>query len=232
MQSATESRQSLTHPALFARIAPLFFRCLMLAGGVLGFLVIADMLRRQQDTIVSSATMTSHLDDAGRLRPLSDVVALTQTLKLVTVVVDARVQAVVRDDSWRGSAAATVEAPVQYIYGIDLSKLQSECFSLDNNRGCYGITLPPPARIAVDVDGSHPISETVDVGGTRFRTRAGEYCLGLARKKVYDQARQNTLSQEQMQDIRQKTRTQVEDLVRRFVGPNATVKVRFGDQYE
>jgi hypothetical protein len=96
--------------------------------------------------------------------------------------------------------------------------------------GMYEITIPHPTRIAAEVDGSHPVEEVVEVTGARFRSRAGEYYLGLARKEIYDEARKNALPQETMDEVYSKTREQVETLVHRFVGPSAQVRVKFKEQ--
>lgn len=196
------------------------------AGGAL-FAVLAFFLHSQQSEVVSTASVSGQLDDEGRLRPLADVIATTRALKLVTVTIDSRVRTQVRDEQWRGTASAVVEAPVRYVYGVDLSRLAPDAFHVGKLLGIYEIRIPHPIRIATEVDGTHPVEEIVEVTGTRFRSRAGEYYLGLARKELYEQARKNALPKETMDDIETKTREQVEDLVRRFVGPSAEVRVKF-----
>jgi hypothetical protein len=191
-------------------------------GGLI-FGALAFVLHSQQDAVVSARSMAEQLDETGQLRPLADVIATTRSLKLVTVTVDSRVRTRVRDERWHGTASAVVEAPVKYVYGVDLSGLQPEAFRVGRILGMYEIEIPRPGRIAVEVDGSHPVEEIVEVSGARLRSRAGEFYLGMARKEIYEQARKNALPPETMKEIETTTREQVEDLVRRFVGPQAQV---------
>ena len=196
------------------------------AGGAL-FAALALLLYSQQNELLSTTSVASQLDDQGKLRPLAEVIETTRALKLVTVTIDSRVRTHVRDEQWRGTASAVVEAPVRYVYGVDLSELAPDAFRVGKLLGIYEILIPRPIRIATEVDGTHPVEEIVEVTGTRFRSRAGEYYLGLARKAIYEQAKKNALPKETMADIETKTREQVENLVRKFVGPSADVRVSF-----
>jgi len=196
------------------------------AGGAL-FAALAVLLHSQQSELLSTTSVASQLDDRGKLRPLAEVIETTRALKLVTVTIDSRVRTHVRDEQWRGTASAVVEAPVRYVYGVDLSELAPDAFRIGKLLGIYEILIPRPIRIATEVDGTHPVEEIVEVTGTRFRSRAGEYYLGLARKEIYEQAKKNALPKETMDEIETKTREQVENLVRKFVGPSADVRVTF-----
>lgn len=200
-----------------------------LLGGTL-FAGLAVLLHTQQQEILSTTQVAAGLDGEGKLRPLAEVVETTRALKLVTLTVDSRVRTKVRDERWRGTASAVVEAPVRYVYGVDLAGLDPDAIRLGKVLGIYEITIPHPMRIATEVDGSHPVEEVVEVSGTRFKSRAGEYYLGLARKEIYDEARKSTLPREILEEIDTKTREQVETLIRRFVGPSAEVRVRFKNQ--
>src|SRR5579872_6194373 len=194
----------------------------LLLGGAL-FAGLAMLLKDQQGEILSTSQLASQLDGEGKLRPLAEVVETTRALKLMTVTIDSRVRTKVRDERWRGTASAVVEAPVRYVYGVDLAGLDPDAIRLGKILGLYEITIPHPQRIATEVDSSHPIEEVVEVTGTRFKSRAGEYYLGLARKELYDEARKSTLPKETLDEIDTTTREQVETLVRRFVGPSAEV---------
>lgn len=200
----------------------------LLIGGLI-FGGLAVVLHSQQEEMPSTGAAAAQLDETGKIRPLAEVIETTRALKLVTVTVDTSVLAEVKDEGWRGRASASVKAPVRYVYGVDLSELRPDAFRLGRILGIYEITIPQPARIAVEVDGSHPIEEVVEVTGLRFRKISGEYYQGLARKAIYDQARKSALPKETMDDIYARTREQVEDLVRRFVGPTAQVRVRYKD---
>src|SRR5262245_41689056 len=197
-----------------------------LLGGAL-FGGLAYVLHSQQEEVVSTSRIEAQLDENGKLRPLAEVVETTRALKLVTVIVNSKVRTKVRDERWQGTASAEVEAPVRYVYGVDLAGLDPGAIRMGNILGMYEITIPRPARIAAEVDGSHPVEEIVEVTGARFRSRAGEYYLGLARKEIYEQARKNSLPPETMAEIETQTREQVETLVRRFVGPSAEVRVKY-----
>jgi hypothetical protein len=201
----------------------------LVIGGAL-FAGLAVLLQSQQREVLSTSHAESQLDEEGQLRPLADVIETTRALKLVTVTIDARVRTRIRDERWRGTASAVVEAPVRYVYGVDLSGLDPDAIRMGKILGMYEITIPHPTRIAAEVDGSHPVEEVVEVTGARFRSRAGEYYLGLARKEIYDEARKNALPQETMDEVYSKTREQVETLVHRFVGPSAQVRVKFKEQ--
>jgi hypothetical protein len=198
----------------------------LLFGGTL-FVGLAVLLKNQQGEVLSTSRIATQLDDEGKLRPLAEVVETTRALKLVTLTIDSRVRTKVRDERWRGTASAVVEAPVRYVYGVDLAGLDPDAIRLGKILGIYEITIPHPTRIATEVDSSHPVEELVEVSGTRFKSVAGEYYLGLARKELYDAARKSTLPRETLDEIDTKTREQVETLVRRFVGPSAEVRVRF-----
>jgi hypothetical protein len=199
-----------------------------LLGGAL-FTGLAYLLHSQQAAVVSTSRLETQLDADGKLRPLAEVIETTRALKLVTVIVNSRVRTKVRDERWRGTASAQVEAPVRYVYGVDLAGLDPGAIRMGNILGLYEITIPHPTRIAVEVDGSHTLEEIVEVTGARFRSQAGEYYLGLARKEIYEQARKNSLPPEKMEEINTQTREQVEALVRRFVGPSAEVRVKYKD---
>jgi hypothetical protein len=191
---------------------------------------LAYLLKTQQQEVVSTASQAAaQFDTEGNLRPVATVLETTRALKLVTVTIESQVTAKVRDERWRGTASASVQAPVKYVYGVDLSGLNHESIRLGSILGIYEITIPRPTRIATEVDGGRPVEEVVEVTGSRMRSVAGEFYLGLARKAVYDEARKSTLPKKDLDQVEQITREQVEDLVRRFVGPAAEVRVKYQD---
>lgn len=215
-------------PAAPPRGPRLGFGALLVGGAI--FAGLAFLLQSQQTAVLSTGQIESHLDEEGQLRPLAEVVETTRALKLVTVIVNSRVRTRVKDERWRGSASAVVEAPVRYVYGVDLSGLDPDAIRMGQILGMYEITIPRPTRIAAEVDGSHPVEELVEVTGTRLKTVSGEYYLGLARKEIFEKARKSDLPAETMEEIYTTTREQVESLVRRFVGPTAQVRVKYKDQ--
>jgi hypothetical protein len=192
------------------------------------FVGLGIVLKNQQGEVVSTAGQAAaQLDEQGKLRPLASVLETTRALKLVTVTVESQVTAKVSDERWRGKASASVRTPVKYVYGVDLSSLEHESIRMGSILGLYEITIPRPTRIAIEVDGSRPVEEVVEVSGTRMRSVAGEFYLGLARKAIYEQARRSTLPKEEIERVEQMTREQVEELVRRFVGPSGQVRVTY-----
>ncbi|MBS0265494.1 MAG: DUF4230 domain-containing protein [Planctomycetes bacterium] len=199
----------------------------LLVGGAL-FAGLAYELKQQQGEILATAVQAAaQFDEEGKLRPVAQVLETTRALKLVTVTVESVVTAKVRDERWRGTATASVQAPVKYVYGVDLSGLDHDSIRRGSILGIYEISIPHPTRIATEVDGSRPVEELVEVSGSRMRSVAGEFYLGLARKAVYEQARKSSLPQEDLERVERITREQVEDLVRRFVGPEAQVSVKY-----
>lgn len=163
--------------------------------------------------------------------PAADVARAICTLKLVTVEIETRVAAQVRDESWRGDVVARVSAPVRLLYGTDLSQMDASSVSLGPLGTRYVVRVPPPARLATEV---YSEDEAIDVrvGWLRLRTRAGEYFLGLARRALSEQARKMRLSPEDAEQVARATKEQVAKVVRAVVGADAMVEVRVIDEPE
>src|SRR5688500_4011809 len=141
--------------------------------------------------------------------PVAEVARLAREMKLVTVTVDSTVKATRRDERWRGTASATVEAPVRHSYGVDLSGLTDGAFEYDYVRRGYVVTLPAPKRIASEVDGAHPKREEIAVTGTRFKKLSGMEQLHAAHKAIYDEAVRQQLPKDRGEEVRRVTREQV-----------------------
>src|SRR5262245_53793931 len=127
--------------------------------GALIFAGLAFYLHSQQGELLSHGGIDAQLDENGKLRPLAEVIETTRALKLVTVIVNSRVRTKVRDERWRGTASAQVEAPVRYVYGVDLAGLDPGAIRMGNILGMYEITIPHPTRIATEGDGRHPVAQ-------------------------------------------------------------------------
>ena len=113
-------------------------------GSVL-FVGLAVLLHSQQGAVLTTADrIAGQLDEEGKLRPLADIVETTRALKLVTVMVDSTVRTEVHDEGWRGKAAASVKAPVRYVYGVDLSGCHW-VQGATNAAGSHGSPAAPPA---------------------------------------------------------------------------------------
>jgi hypothetical protein len=162
--------------------------------------------------------------------PTAAVLSATRQLKLLTVSIDSIVTTTQTDESWRGDASATIKAPVKYHFGVDLSKIDDHNLSYNPLTQIQTLTIPPPSLLAIEVDGSHPITERIDVTGLRFKKLSGAEQLNLAQKSLYNAARNQTLSQKDLVQIRLATRTQIESSLARIVGPSTHLRVKFIDE--
>ncbi len=164
----------------------------------------------------------------GPPRALADVASAARTMKLVTVEIETSVTARVRDESWRGDVTAQVTAPARLMYGTDLSRMDVSRVGFSPLEGRYVVRVPRPERLATEVFPEREAAR-VETGWLRFRTRAGEYVLGLARRALGEQARHMRLREEDAEQVREATREQVARLVRSIVGEQTSVGVVFDD---
>lgn len=72
----------------------------------------------------------------------------------------------------------------------------------------------------------------MQTGWLRFRTRAGEYYLGQARKGLGEAARTMVLLPGDMRKVEEATREQVQQLVQMLVGERVSVIVRLDPSAE
>jgi hypothetical protein len=191
---------------------------------------VALILQRQHTQVAPFTDIESELDRNGRIRPVAQVLQLVRELKLITASARSSVETTVTDARWRGTASATVEAPVKYSYGVDLSPLPDESVKFNPISRTYSVTVPPPQRIAVEVDTSHPVQEVIRVSGTRFKTLAGRDQLVLALKALTDEANRQSLPADQIAQIRETTRGQIASLVLKILGNEHPIRVRFNDE--
>ncbi len=196
------------------------------AAAVFG--LTAGYMRSLERRALECRAIRDQIDETGRLRPAAEVAAAVRAMKLVTVEIDTSATAEREHESWRGDVSATVKAPVRLLFGTDLSRLDARAVALSPLTRAYHVRVPPPERIATEVDTGEEEAE-VRVGWARLRTRAGEYWLGQARRGLYDEARRLMLPPEQVIEVRRATLQQVEALMRRIVGPGAAVTVVFDD---
>ncbi len=164
------------------------------------------------------------------LPPTAAVLRVTHELKLLTVSIDSTVTTTKTDESWRGTASATVKAPVKYHFGVDLSQIDDRNLSYNPLTRIQTLTIPPPTLLAIEVDGGHLITERIDVSGLRFKKLSGAEQLNLAQKSLYDAARKQSLPQKDVDQIRIATRTQIESSLAPIVGMSATLRVKFSDE--
>lgn len=157
------------------------------------------------------------------------VLDAVRSLQLVTVELHTVVSAQASHESWRGPVRARVEAPARLLYATDLSGLRADALGFSPVARAYAVRVPAPTRLAAEVQTDEE-SIAVQLGWGRFRSRAGEYYLGLARKALTERARAMPLSPADEAFVRRTTREQVADLVRAIVGPGVSVRVTLDDE--
>jgi hypothetical protein len=191
---------------------------------------VAFILHRQDSQVAPFSDIETELDRDGRIRPVAQVLRLVRELKLITASAQATVETTVTDARWRGTASATVEVPVKYSYGVDLSKLPDEAVKFNPISRSYSVAVPPPQRMAVEVDTGRPVQEVIRVSGTRFKKLAGRDQLVLALKALTAEAQRQSLAAGQMAQIREATRGQIVTLVLKVLGDEYPIRVRFNDE--
>ncbi|HEV8604247.1 MAG TPA: DUF4230 domain-containing protein [Tepidisphaeraceae bacterium] len=162
--------------------------------------------------------------------PPAQVLRATRELKLLTISIDSKVTSTKIDERWRGTASATVEAPVRYHFGVDLSKIDDCNLSYNPLTQIQTLTIPPPSLLAIEVDGGHLITERIDVTGLRFKKLSGAEQLNLAQKSLYDAARKQTLPKPELDKIRLATRDQIERSLAPILGRSTRLRVKFIDE--
>lgn len=188
--------------------------------------VAALALKTQQDRAIERAAMVV---ESVPLDPAAKVIRHLRASELITSRIETVVRAQNTDDNWFGSVVATVEAPARLSYGVDLSKLESSRVSFSPIGGVYTLRVPSPKRVATEVfTGQEKVD--VELAGLRFRSLAGEAQLGLARAKLHEQALRMRVTGPDLEQIRENTRGEIEWLVKRVVGQNASVWVAFDDE--
>lgn len=200
----------------------------IVGGALVLFGALAAYLHSLESAALKRSAINDQLTPAGQPRPLAQISQSLRAMKLVSVEVETTVTSTTGHESWRGDVAAQVRAPVRLLYGSDLSRMSVDSLAYSPVSRAYLVRIPPPERIATEVCGD---AENVDVelGWMRLRSRAGEYYLGLARRDLYERAREMTLSPEDAANVRRTTREQVEALVRKIVGASSPVTVAFED---
>lgn len=184
-------------------------------------------LRQQEQQLVSTQGVDNQLGEEGNLRPVGEIAEFLEEMKLITVRIRSKVVSEERHKNWRGAAGARVTAPADFFYGVDLKHLGNGAVqpSLKNPRHLK-ITVPAPRLQAVEVF-ARDEEIAVQTSGLRFRTRAGEYYLGLARRKLHERARRRALLPEQMERVMATTRRQIRKLAETFAGDDYEITVVF-----
>ncbi|HYE03248.1 MAG TPA: DUF4230 domain-containing protein [Phycisphaerales bacterium] len=198
----------------------------LLTAGLL-FAGLSLLMRAQERGLVRAiGTVDAPMDPAGPPVRIAEIASAVRALKLVTVEITSTAIAQSQDESWRGDVSALVRAPVRLFYGTDLSRLDAASITWSPGLAGLVIRVPAPRRIATEVYGE---AERYDVraGWARFRSRAGEYHLGLARSRLHEAAVAMRLDPRQAEDVRRMTREQVAGLVRTLTQGRVPVEVVF-----
>jgi len=186
----------------------------------------AFALKVQQDRAIEDAKQVasgSPSDATAR------VVSHLRTCDLITSRIETKVRAQTNSDNWFGSVVATVEVPARLSYGVDLSKLESSRVVFSPIGGVYSLRVPAPKRVATEVFTGQE-KTGVELAGLRFRAIAGEEQLGVARARLHEQALKMRITGAELERVRESARAEIEGLVRRIVGENASVRVVFDDE--
>lgn len=198
----------------------------LIAAGVL-FVGLAGYLR----LVEHSALPAGGGGADASLAPLPPITVdrLVHASKLVTVELDAAVTAQATDDSWRGHVDAKVTIPVRYSYGVDLSALEPGDIAYTRLLNSYRVRVPAPKRLSIEIRPDAELAASVELGWARFRSRAGEHYLAVARRGLYAAASQHQLDPQQQEFVERATREQLEALVRAIAGPDVGVSVSFSE---
>lgn len=165
----------------------------------------------------------------GAALPPITVDRLVHAAKLVTVELDAAVTSEATDESWRGDVDAQVTVPVRYSYGVDLSGLEPGDIAYTRLLNAYRLRVPAPKRLSIEIRPDAELSSSVELGWARFRSRAGEHYLNVARRGLYTAAAKHRLDDQQREFVERATREQLEALVRAIAGPDVGVTVTFSE---
>lgn len=148
---------------------------------------------------------------------------------LITSRIETMVRAQTSDADWRGTVVATVEAPATLSFGVDLSHIDASRVRMSGIGGVCVLVVPPPTRVATEVrTGEERFN--VEVGGLSLRAMGGEYQLGLARARLYEQAVRLRPNPQQHAEIRAAARAQIAAVARGILAEPSVVRVVFEDE--
>ncbi len=166
----------------------------------------------------------------SQARPGSDAIATRiAAMKLVTVELRTHVHSEVTQSGLFGGVAAAVTIPVRLLYGTDLARIDPTRVRLGPDGGVCVVRVPPPARIAVELDTFSEVA-SVERSWLAAWNKSGELSLAEARARAMLDAQRITPQQSERTDIRLRTREQVAKLVSAIIGERTVVVVRFEDE--
>ena len=185
-----------------------------------------EMQRRTRSAAPAATVPAAAIESTQTIANVADAV---RTLKLVTWQFETTISAQSVSDKWYGDAVARVRAPVRYQYGVDLERLRHEDVLLGSDGASYVFLVPPPERIAVEVDVAK-LEQELRVSGARWRSQNGDR-VDSARTKLAAVAEKVELSPGDEKRLREVSREQLERHLSNVVKPGgeARVIVRFAD---
>lgn len=192
-----------------------------------GSLILALGLYATQEHIVRGTRAATVIPTAAATP--ATVARHVRAASLITSKIDTTVRAQTSDADWRGTVIATVEAPATLSFGVDLSRIDASRVRMSGIGGICVLVVPPPTRIATEVrTGEERFG--VEVGGLSLRAVGGEYQLGLARARLYEQAVRFRPNPQQHAEIRAAARAQIATVARGILGEPSVVRVVFEDE--
>jgi hypothetical protein len=179
--------------------------------------------QRAEDAAAAAAARSKGLPQIAEIQRAFEV------MQLITMVLETKVTSTSADESWRGDVKATVQSRARLLYGVDLAaaKLEHDTVGVLDR---LTIRIAPPRKLASELVGTPAAGEDVpevELGWLRFRTRAGEYHVGEARRLLPQAVALMKLSTKDAEMVREQTAERVRELTRMFVGPEVLVRVEF-----
>lgn len=200
---------------------------LLLGGGV--FAAAFGWLRTFNSDQLGQSQVAEMFDAGGQLRPAVEIARTLAASKLITVEMETHVTSSAEDPLWRGTARATIFAPVKLSYGVDLEHADAKSLDMWAGARWLFVTVPKPKLIAVEPD-LQRMEERIEVTGTRTRSRAGDTQRQLATKRLEEEARRLALTPEQQLEVEEMSKRQIEKLLAGLVASRYEIKVTFSNE--
>ena len=194
----------------------------------LGISAYESHLANLQADCAADAAAAADARDRG-LPQFAEIQRAFNVMQLITVVLETKVNSTSADESWRGDVKASVQSRARLLYGVDLAaaKLERDTVGILDR---LTVRLAQPRKLASELVGSFAGGDEapeVALGWLRFRTRAGEYHVGEARRLLPQAVALMKLSTRDSEMVREQTADRVRTLARMFVTPEVLIRVEF-----
>lgn len=204
--------------------SPWLSGAVLIAGAAL--VVLGGWRLHRAEVEMASALATAAQAEANAGDKVVEVGRMLEAMDLVSVVLGVTVRSEAIDSSWRGEVSAQVSVPARLYYGVDLKTARVERRTLGPGVEQFVVTVDRPKRLAGElVTGLEKTDLTL--GWLRFRSRAGEYYLGAARKGLSGALDALVLSGADMASVEEQSRERIVSLVRMVAGRGALVEVEW-----